>query len=64
MRPLRIVGAASSSGGFYPIKVREDPSMAVEEWIGSIRPGEIGLACGTFYLYGHIEKIRTKWIDN
>jgi folylpolyglutamate synthase/dihydropteroate synthase len=64
MRPFRIVGAASSSGGSYPIKVREDPSKAVEEWIGSIRRGEIGLACGTFYLYSHLEKGRAQWTEN
>jgi folylpolyglutamate synthase/dihydropteroate synthase len=64
MLPFRIVGAASSSGGSYPIKVREDPFQAVEEWIGSIRPGEIGLACGTFYLYSHLDKGRAEWTED
>jgi dihydrofolate synthase/folylpolyglutamate synthase len=50
----RILGASTIAGGSYPIRVRKDLTTAVKEWLRGIGPGEIGLACGTFYLYGPV----------
>lgn len=56
MKPGDLLASAGSLREDFPIHVRPDMEKAIMHWISGIKKDEVGLACGTFHLYGAVEK--------
>ena len=56
MKTGDLLASAASMREDFPIHVRPDMEMAIAHWISRIKRDEVGLACGTFHLFGSVEK--------
>ncbi|MDG6225589.1 MAG: Mur ligase family protein [Candidatus Thermoplasmatota archaeon] len=56
MKMEDLLASAASLREDFPIHVISDMEKAIFNWISGIKKEEVGLACGTFHLYGALER--------
>lgn len=54
-------GAVKGMGGTFPIHIRDRMNDALEEWSSAVSESDLGLSCGSFYLY---KKVHEKLLNS